>query len=201
RPRRPSARVYRLRASNATRRLLSMSLTVERIAPTFARHRRLRRTPALRALVREARIDPTSMLLPIFIDARVTRPEAIASLPGHSRWPVASAADIAERAARSGVAGLLLFGLPAEKDERGSGASDPRGPVPAALRAIRGAAPDLVLVADVCLCEYTTHGHCGVLDADGVVDNDRTLPLLGDAAATYADAGADLVAPSDMMDG
>src|SRR5256885_16182268 len=103
---------------------MSMSLMAERTTTAFARHHRLRRTPALRRLVREARIDPTSMLLPIFIDARITRPEPIASLPGHSRWPAASTADLAERAARAGGAGLLIFGLPAEKDDRGSGASD-----------------------------------------------------------------------------
>jgi porphobilinogen synthase len=178
-----------------------MSLTEERVTTAFARHRRLRRTPALRELARETRLDAASLLLPIFIDARISRPEPIASLPGHSRWPVAHAPEIAERAAAAGIGGLLLFGLPERKDDRGSGASDPGGPVPGALRAIRAATPGLALVADVCLCEYTAHGHCGVLDADGVVDNDRTLPALAQAAVTYADAGADLVAPSDMMDG
>jgi porphobilinogen synthase len=109
--------------------------------------------------------------------------------------------EIAERAASAGIGGLLLFGLPEEKDDRGAGAADPLGPVPAAIRAIRNATPDLVLVADVCLCEYTSHGHCGVLRADGGIDNDATLPLLAEAARAYADAGADVVAPSDMMDG
>ena len=157
-----------------------MSLTAERAMPSFARHRRLRRTPGMRRLVRETRLDPASLVLPLFVDARIVRPEPIGSLPGHSRWPVARAPEIAERAARAGIGGLLLFGLPAEKDERGSAAGDERGPVPAALRAIRAATPELVLIADVCLCEYTSHGHCGLLDADG---------------------GADIVAPSDMMDG
>jgi porphobilinogen synthase len=178
-----------------------MSVAAEPATPTFARHRRLRRTPALRRLVRETRLDPASLLLPIFVDARITRPEPIASLPGHSRWPPTRAPEIAERAAHAGIGGLLLFGLPAGKDERGSAASDPGGPVPEALRAIRMTAPGLVLVADVCLCEYTSHGHCGLLDADGVVDNDATLPLLAAAATAYAEAGADIVAPSDMMDG
>jgi porphobilinogen synthase len=179
-----------------------MSLTAEHVdAPTFARHRRLRRTSALRRLVRETRVDPSKLLLPIFVDARTDRPEPIASLPGHSRWPASRADEVAERAARAGIGGLLLFGLPAEKDERGSQASDPEGPVPVAIRAIRAATPELVLVADVCLCEYTSHGHCGLLDADGVVSNDETLPLLAEAAVTYAGAGADIVAPSDMMDG
>lgn len=175
---------------------------VDPVSPAaFARHRRLRRTPALRALVREGRIDPAKLLLPVFVDARIARPEAIASLGGHFRWPVREVVRIAERAAVAGVGGLLLFGLPDAKDETGSGAADPLGPVPNALRRIREAVPDLVLVADVCLCEYTDHGHCGVLDAGGGVDNDATLPLLADAALAYAEAGADIVAPSDMMDG
>lgn len=178
-----------------------MSLTAERVPASFARHRRLRRTPALRSLVRETRLDPAAFVLPVFIDARATHPEPIASLPGHSRWPVARAGDIAARAVAAGVGGLLLFGLPTEKDESGSAAADPGGPVPAALRAMRAAAPGIALIADVCLCEYTAHGHCGLLDADGDVDNDATVPLLAGAAVAYARAGADIVAPSDMMDG
>jgi porphobilinogen synthase len=167
----------------------------------FARHRRLRRTPGLRALVREERLDPAKLLLPVFVDARIERPEPIASLAGHFRWPAREVAGIAERAAAAGIGGLLLFGLPDAKDETGSGAADPLGPVPDALRRIRDAATGLVLVADVCLCEYTSHGHCGVLDARGGVNNDATLPLLAEAARAYAEAGADIVAPSDMMDG
>ena len=176
-----------------------MSLLAERVAARFERHRRLRRTPAVRRLIRETRVDPASLILPVFVDARVERPEPIASLAGHARWPASRVEEIAERAMRAGIGGLLLFGLPTAKDDRGTTAADPDGPVPRALRAIRGA--DLALVADVCLCEYTTHGHCGVLDADGGVDNDATLPLLAGAAAAYARAGADVVAPSDMMDG
>ena len=178
-----------------------MSLTAERTATSVRRHRRLRRTSALRRLVRETRLDPSAFVLPVFVDARVAAPEAIASLPGHFRWPARGVTEIAERAAAAGVGGLLLFGLPSEKDERGSAAADPLGPVPAALRALRQRGDDLVLIADVCLCEYTAHGHCGVLGADGVVDNDATLPLLSAAALAYAKAGADIVAPSDMMDG
>ena len=167
---------------------------------TFDRHRRLRRGAALRSLVREHRIDPRSLILPVFFDARITARQPIASLPGHSRWPARDAAEVAERAAAAGIGGLLLFGLPDAKDEQGSGACDPLGPVPNALRRIRASGTELALVADVCLCEYTSHGHCGVIGADGV-DNDATLPLLADAAAAYAEAGADIVAPSDMMDG
>ena len=164
------------------------------------RTRRLRRTPGLRSLVRETRLDPRSFVLPVFIDARATTELPIPSLPGHSRWPVDAAGDLALRAAKAGIGGLLLFGLPDEKDDRGAAAADPLGPVPRALRAMRAAVPEAVLIADVCLCEYTTHGHCGVLRA-GLVDNDATLPLLAAAAVAYAEAGADIVAPSDMMDG
>jgi len=166
----------------------------------FARNRRLRRSPALRRLVRETRLDPSRLVLPVFVDARLRVPEPIASLAGHSRWPVGRVVALAERAATAGLGGLLLFGLPDEKDG-GRAASDPLGPVPSALRAIRAAVPDLALVADVCLCEYTTHGHCGVVDAAGGIDNDATLPLLAAAAVAYAEAGADVVAPSDMLDG
>jgi porphobilinogen synthase len=177
-----------------------MSLTAERAALAYRRHHRLRRTPALRRLVAETRLAPSSLILPIFVDARVDEPSPIASLPGHSRWPIARVAEIGERAARAGIGGLLLFGLPQEKDDRGENAADPLGPVPAALRILRARVPDLALAADVCLCEYTTHGHCGVLRGD-TIDNDATLPLLADAAVEYARAGADIIAPSDMMDG
>jgi porphobilinogen synthase len=177
-----------------------MSLTAERAALAYRRHHRLRRTPALRRLVAETRLAPATFVLPVFVDARIEAPSAIASLPGHSRWPVGRVAEIGARAARAGIGGLLLFGLPFEKDDRGGAAADPLGPVPAALRSLRAEFPDLVLAADVCLCEYTTHGHCGVLRGDAI-DNDATLPVLADAAVEYARAGADIVAPSDMMDG
>ena len=178
-----------------------MSLTAERAVTGFARHRRLRRTPALRRLVRETRLDPSSFVLPVFVDARIDAPEPIAALPGHDRWPVARVHEIASRAEAEGIGGLLLFGLPSRKDDRGSGAADPAGPVPSALRALRERDVRLALIADVCLCEYTSHGHCGLLDANGQVDNDASLPLLAEAAVAYARAGADIVAPSDMMDG
>ena len=178
-----------------------MLLTAERQASAFARFHRLRRTPALRRLVRETRLDPEMLMLPIFVDANVAEPVPIAALPGHSRLPVTHAADAAARASDAGIGGVLLFGLPETKDPRGGGASDPLGPVPSAIRAIKGRTDDVAIVADVCLCEYTSHGHCGVLTDDGAVDNDRTLAMLADAARVYADAGADVVAPSDMMDG
>ena len=177
-----------------------MTLTSPRVS-SFRRGRRIRRSPALRRLVRETRLDPAMLVLPIFIDARLETAVPIASLPGHLRWPVTGAVDIARQAAAAGIGGLLLFGLPAAKDEYGRGAVDPQGPVPLALRAIRRDAPGLALIADVCLCEYTSHGHCGLLLPDGTIDNDATLPVLAEAACVYAAAGADVVAPSDMMDG
>jgi porphobilinogen synthase len=177
-----------------------MSLTAERAAIAYRRHHRLRRTPALRRLVAETRLSPAALILPVFVDARVDAPAPISSLPGHARWPVHRVVEIGERAASAGIGGLLLFGLPHEKDDRGANASDPLGPVPAALRALRERVPDIALAADVCLCEYTTHGHCGVLNGDAI-DNDATLPILAEAAVEYARAGADIVAPSDMMDG
>jgi len=177
-----------------------MSLTAERATLTYGRHHRLRRTSALRRLVAETRLAPAALVLPVFVDARIDAPSPITSLPGHARWPVARVAEIGERAARAGVGGLMLFGLPQEKDDRGENAADPLGPVPAALRVLRARVPDLALIADVCLCEYTTHGHCGVMRGDAI-DNDATLPLLADASLAYARAGADIVAPSDMMDG
>jgi len=177
-----------------------MTLAPARVA-SFRRGRRLRRSPALRRLVRETRLDPAMLVLPVFVDARLDAPAPIASLRGHLRWPVAHVVDIARQASAAGIGGLLLFGLPQEKDEEGHAAADPLGPVPLALRAIRAAGHELALIADVCLCEYTSHGHCGLLRPDGTVDNDATLPVLAEAARVYAAAGADIVAPSDMMDG
>jgi porphobilinogen synthase len=151
--------------------------------------------------VQETRLDPASLVLPIFIDARLESPAPIASLRGQVRWPVSGAVEVAARAAAAGIGGLLVFGLPETKDPDGRSAADPGGPVPRALRAIRASGPDLVLIADVCLCEYTSHGHCGVLSAVGAIDNDATLPVLAQTARIYAEAGADVIAPSDMMDG
>jgi porphobilinogen synthase len=178
-----------------------MLLAPDRPKSPFRRFHRLRRTPALRRLRRETRLNAGSLVLPVFVDANAGGVAPIASLPGHARWPISEVGRVAEKSAEAGLGGLLLFGLPELKDDEGRSAADPLGPVPQALRRIRAAVPDLALIADVCLCEYTTHGHCGVLTENGGVDNDRTLPLLSAAAATYAEAGADVVAPSDMMDG
>ena len=164
------------------------------------RGRRLRRTAALRALASETRLHADQLIAPLFVRKGHRLREPIASMPGHSRLSPDLALEEAAALAESGIRSVLLFGIPDTKDEEGSGAWDPDGPVPQAIRLIKEAVPSLTVWADVCLCEYTDHGHCGVLDESGV-NNDATLPLLGRAAATYARAGADVVAPSDMMDG
>jgi porphobilinogen synthase len=161
------------------------------------RLRRLRRTGALRSLVRETRLDLQDFVLPVFVAPEPLRNDA---LPALSRLTVEELVAEAEQCVSLGVSALLLFGLPEEKDERGSGAWDEDGIVQQALRALRERVPDLVLITDVCLCEYTSHGHCGVLDGDEVA-NDETLELLARTAVSHAEAGADAVAPSDMMDG
>lgn len=168
--------------------------------PDAHRPRRLRRTPALRRLVRETRLTPAQLLAPLFIVSGRDRRQPIESMAGQSRLSPDLALEKARELAARGVGGLLLFGIPDTKDAEGSAAWDPTGPVPTALRMIRDAGLPLVLVADVCLCEYTSHGHCGILQGE-TVDNDRTLPRLAEAAVAYADAGADIVAPSAMMDG
>ncbi len=164
------------------------------------RSRRLRRTPALRRMVAETRLHPASFVLPLFVVAGRGISNPIGAMPGHSQLSVDTLVPVVKEAASAGVGGVILFGIPASKDETGSGAWDPQGPVPTAIRAIKDQVDGVTVWADVCLCEYTDHGHCGVL-AGEVVDNDRTLPLLAQAALTYADAGADVIAPSDMMDG
>jgi porphobilinogen synthase len=164
------------------------------------RPRRLRRSEALRRLVRETRVAAGQLVQPLFVvpGRRIERP--VDSMPGVAQLSVDRAAEECRRLADLGVPAVLLFGIPEKKDPRGSGATDPDGIIPRALRAIREAAPQLVLVTDVCLCEYTDHGHCGIV-RDGDVDNDPTLELLAAEAVAHARAGADLVAPSDMMDG
>ena len=164
------------------------------------RMRRLRASEALRGLVRETSLTPRMLVAPLFVchGERVRRP--IASMPGHAQISVDHAVEKAKKLASLGVGGLILFGIPSAKDPEGREAYDPDGIIPRALRAIKAEEPEILLWADVCLCEYTDHGHCGVV-TNGAVDNDRTLPLLARAAVAYAEAGADLIAPSDMMDG
>jgi porphobilinogen synthase len=164
------------------------------------RPRRLRRTPALRRLVRETVLDPASFILPLFVRSGAGVRTPIASMPGCAQTSVDECLRDAVAAHDAGVGGVILFGIPDRKDEEGSGAWDEQGPVAQAIRAIKREVPDLLVVTDVCMCEYTSHGHCGVL-RDGYVDNDATLPLLAREAVMHADAGADLIAPSDMMDG
>jgi len=154
----------------------------------------------MRRMVAETRLDPSQLILPAFVvnGEGIERP--IVTMPGHAQRSVDRIVDLAREAADIGIGGMILFGIPDDKDPEGTAAWDPNGPVPRALRAVTREVPDLVLWADVCLCEYTSHGHCGPLR--GIeVDNDAALPSLTKAAVTYADAGADVVAPSDMMDG
>jgi porphobilinogen synthase len=165
----------------------------------------MRRTASLRGLVRETQLAPGRLVEPIFVSEAAgavgAGREPVAAMPGVDRISVAVAVEQARAAADLGIAGLLLFGVPTEKDAEGSGAWEPDGVVQLAVEAIKQAVPELVVMTDVCLCEYTDHGHCGVLRSDGVVDNDGTLELLARVASSHARAGADLVAPSDMMDG
>ncbi len=161
------------------------------------RLRRLRRTGALRSLVRETRLDLDDFVMPLFVGPRTEPNEA---LPAMGRWSVDELGEEVGRLAGAGVRAVLLFGIPDEKDEEGSGAWDDDGVVQRALRTLRPAFPELVLLTDVCLCEYTDHGHCGVI-ANGEVDNDATLELLARTAVSHVEAGADAVCPSDMMDG
>ena len=164
------------------------------------RMRRLRRTAALRRLVSETHIVPSQLIWPLFVvhGQGVRRP--IAALPGVSHVSVDEIVKDAERAAGLGLGGIILFGIPATKDATGSEAYDDQGIVQQAIRAVKRAVPQLLVVGDVCLCEYTDHGHCGVI-RDGDVDNDSSVYLLGKVAVMQARAGVDLVAPSDMMDG
>ena len=164
------------------------------------RPRRLRRTPAMRALVRETHLLPQHLIYPLFVCAGTAVRREIPSMPGVFQLSVDEVVREAEMARNDGLGGILLFGLPEEKDERGSAADDPEAPVQTAVRAIKETVADLVVMTDVCLCEYTSHGHCGVV-VDEEVINDITVARLVDVALSHAEAGVDVVAPSDMMDG
>ena len=161
------------------------------------RLRRFRRTGGLRGLVRETRLSLDQFVMPLFVAPEALRDEA---LPAMSRSTVEGLLHEVDELVRAGVRAVILFGIPAEKDDEASGAWEDDGIVQQALRALRPEFPDLVLVTDVCLCEYTSHGHCGVV-VDGEVHNDRSLELLARTAVSHAEAGADVIAPSDMMDG
>jgi porphobilinogen synthase len=164
------------------------------------RLRRLRSSEEVRALVRESRVHPSSLVAPIFVKEGAGIVEPIDAMPGVNRYSVDRLSDRVASLAASGVRSVLLFGLPLSKDELGSSGYSPEGVIPAAIREIKRQHPRTIVMADVCLCEYTSHGHCGVVRG-GTVDNDLTLPLLTRAAVEYARAGADVVAPSAMMDG
>jgi len=165
------------------------------------RMRRLRASASLRGLVRETELSAERFVLPLFVSETASGREPIATMPGVERLSVAAAVEEARAAAELQIAAVMLFGIPAEKDEHGSGAWEEEGVVQLATAAIKRAQPELLVITDVCLCEYTEHGHCGVLREDGSVDNDASVELLARTAVSQARAGADLVAPSDMMDG
>lgn len=166
------------------------------------RPRRLRRTSTLRRMTRETVLETTDLIAPLFIveGKDILRP--ISSMPGHAQRSIDHLGYEIDELCEAGITSVLLFGIPAQKDATGSGAWDAAGPVPQAIRAIKRQVPEMAVIADVCLCEYTSHGHCGILSVGGgMVENDATLELLARASITYADAGADIVAPSAMMDG
>ena len=177
-----------------------MAVTTSTRLSLTRRPRRLRRTEAIRGLVRETRLTPDCLILPLFIvEGQGVRRE-IGSMPGVHQLSVDEAVKEAAGARGDGVPGVLLFGLPDTKDASGTAAADPEAPVQAAVRALKREIPDLIVITDVCLCEYTSHGHCGILDGEEIV-NDLTVARLADVALSHAVAGADFVAPSDMMDG
>ena len=164
------------------------------------RLRRLRRSEALRALVRETKVDVGDLICPLFVVEGSKVKQEISSMPGLYRFSNDLLPKEVEEIAGLGIPATILFGIPRKKDEAGSSAYHPKGVVQQAIRTVKKTTPDLLVITDVCLCEYTSHGHCGVV-VDGYVDNDKTLELLAKTALSHAQAGADIVAPSDMMDG
>lgn len=165
------------------------------------RPRRLRRTPALRRLVAETRLSPANLVLPLFVGEGLQSPQPVEAMPGVVRHTMDSLVEAGAEAVEAGVGGLMVFGVPASHDAIGSGATEPDGVLNAAIRRLRSQLPGAVLMGDLCLDEFTDHGHCGVLNAAGEVDNDATLVRYGDMAIALAEAGCDLVGPSGMMDG
>ncbi len=167
----------------------------------ITRMRRLRGNEALRSLVRETELSVRDLILPLFVSEGRGPKREVSSMPGVYQFSIENAVKECQQAKRLGIPGVILFGLPKRKDLRGTEAYAKDGVIPQAVRAIKRAVPDLLVITDVCLCEYISHGHCGMLTKNGEVDNDSTLDLLAKAALAYAQAGADVVAPSDMMDG
>jgi porphobilinogen synthase len=174
------------------------SFGIERANPV--RLRRLRRTEGIRRMVRETRLDASQLIWPLFVRSGTGFRQPIGSMPGVFQTSVDELLRDAQKAVDAGIGGILLFGIPDTKDAEGSSAWDPHGPVAEAVRAVKRDFPQLVVITDVCMCEYTDHGHCGLLTPDGDVDNDATLTLLAKEALAHAAAGADIIAPSDMMD-
>jgi porphobilinogen synthase len=164
------------------------------------RPRRLRKSETLRRMVRETSLSVNDLILPLFVTFGRGVKKPITSMPGHYQLSVDNLVKEAKEIVKLGIPGVILFGIPEEKDESGSEAHNPKGVVQEAIRRLKDKAPDLVVITDVCMCEYTSHGHCGVI-VEGDVDNDATLDLLAKEALSHAEAGADMVAPSDMMDG
>jgi porphobilinogen synthase len=182
-----------------------MTIPANPLPSLVRRPRRLRATPALRSLVRETDVRPGNLILPLFVSEKISQRSPISSMPGVAQLTVAEAAEEALAAWRAGVGAVLLFGIPAHKDEQASGAYAADGIVQQAVRALKAAAPELAVITDVCLCEYMSHGHCGITRRDGAghyeIVNDASVELLARTALSHAEAGADIVAPSDMMDG
>ena len=164
------------------------------------RMRRTRQNERLRGLVRENRLSVDQLIYPMFVAEGITEPRPISSMPGIVQWPVEQLPREVERIASLGIPGVLLFGIPSEKDEVGSQAYADKGIIQQAIQRVKATTPDMLVITDVCLCEYTSHGHCGVI-RNGDVHNDESLSLLSRMALSHAEAGADIVAPSDMMDG
>lgn len=164
------------------------------------RPRRLRDSAAIRKMVRETRMDKSSLIYPMFVEEGENKKEEIPSMPGQYRWSLDRMPEKLEELMKAGVTSVMLFGIPDHKDECGSGAYDENGIIQRALRRAKDAVPEMFCVTDLCMCEYTSHGHCGILDGD-YVDNDKTLEKLAQIAVSQAQAGSDMIAPSDMMDG
>lgn len=164
------------------------------------RMRRTRQNEKLRGLVRETRLNADQLIYPLFIAEGLKEPHEVSAMPGVMQWPLEQLGHEMERIAALGIPAVLLFGLPEQKDEVGSEAYNEQGIIQQAIRRIKAATPEMLVITDVCLCEYTSHGHCGVIK-NGNVQNDESLALLAQMALTHAEAGADIVAPSDMMDG